>query len=243
MSDQKKKESEHVKHAKLAPQQWKDIVFGYLRRHETKSSRIPELVQNLCLDWYWLDEKFQIMQEQEGNPVTLSENGHLVKNQSLTKGEFEGNFDITILSDGVAEYKWMFEMRADDGIEVSDVDSTLEIGMMALIGDTITGKCIRFERGKAYYQVYDPEPLRTHCTNKKCAWKTGDVLTMRLIMDLQARCGCEGSGLLCFTISRCGTIIWNECIMEGVKPVRCCLYGRIGKGISIRLIDFSVLQE
>lgn len=129
--------SEHYQHHVVthpAGPKWRNTVFGYIREHsEVHTIFVPDVVQFLCLDYYWLNEKFVIKyfdDDWERSALILEEEGRLVSNHSPGhhRGKVAwGNIRIDDRWEGISEYKWILQVSRDRTIKY--FNSILGIGL------------------------------------------------------------------------------------------------------------------
>ena len=224
-----------VQHAKLAGTKWKESVFGFMRRYSVlECISIAPLVHYLCLDYYYLDEKFTI---DDGCVLTMSDNDHFVTNHSANNDhelspvlyKVEGNIAIHADPEGISEYKWTFGISIAD-FEFSKMHSISCIGIYTGNNDA---KFITFKEGKVVSCSYtNGAPYFSNVMSFEL--QDEDILTMKLHVTERK---------LYFKIFRCGVVILNQCMTEVRVDEGCRFRGLIGKGLSIKLIDFSIKQK
>ena len=220
-----------VKRAKLAKYKWRDSVFGFIRRHaKAETLNIPILVQYLCLDFYWLDERFRVLIP-NGSPLVLSQNGRHLSNQSLDTGVAIGNVFISADPEGVCEYKWTFEIPKCDGIKIAD--SPLVIGIVCKPESAEAGnvkKCIALHGGKVIKDCMD---IANHIPDsmEDCQLEHHDGGNMTLDVNEKA---------LHFGIYRGGTAMWSGSLENIPSEKGCYSVVFVGKRLSIKLTDFCI---
>ena len=114
---------------------WKHTVFGYIRRHEVDGYiYVPEVIKNMCVDFYWLDEKF--VRVSDSSVLHLDEGGRLIHNFSPSWVAFlffrrnrnhyanraTGSVWISADSQCISKCKWTLQIIRGDELSIGITD-------------------------------------------------------------------------------------------------------------------------
>ena len=212
---------------------WKHTVFGYIRRREVDGYiYVPEVIKNMCVDFYRLDEKF--LRGCDSSILHLDEGGRLIHNFSPSSDSFPfsignrnhdannaifatGSVWIDADSQCISRCKWTLQIIGGDELSIGITDGH------------IVFRNIRFRR----------RTLRTFRRDRigdyvDCMMRNGLDSLDEVIMELDVE-----NHTLNFNV-RASPLYTARVEMENLPKGKYHLHAVLGTGNGLRLKDFSI---